>query len=428
MNDLAAFDREALRRFDRPGPRYAAYPSPAQFGPHFDAEMLRTYIRQSNTEPIPRRLALDLQVPRLDRSRVYVERLIREVELVGPMFDRDREVVQLHLGGAASRLTADELRELLASVRSHFWTQQELNLSIDLSLHETREDMIAIYVELGIMHASIGATATHSNAQAIGHFLRVCRARGMRSLEWSVILGLPERSPGEFERFLDAVIAAPPDRVSLQEYPSVSYLSCPRDIRSMTQATRRLQFETGVRRLTEAGYVHLGMDAFVRPDDVLARARAAGTLQRNLLGYTAHTDCDVVGLGVGAISHVGDCFSQNQRDLRSWEQAIDAGRLPVARGRHLDFDDTLRADVIGQIVCLGSIDIATLERRYLIDFRRYFADACARLAALENDGLVAIMPERIATTSRGRWLLRIIAACFDRYLNEPIESALRRKA
>jgi oxygen-independent coproporphyrinogen-3 oxidase len=191
---------------------------------------------------------------------------------------------------------------------------------------------------------------------------------------------------------------------------------------------RQAQLETAVVHLNDAGYEHLGMDLFILPGDALARARADGTLQRNLLGYTVHSDCDIVGLGVGAISHIGDCFSQNARELRSWEQAIDAGRLPVARGRHLDFDDTLRADVIGQIVCLGRIDVAALERRYLVDFRRYFADACARLTALANDGLVTVLPDRIDATSRGQWLLRIIAGCFDRYLNEPLEPAQRRKA
>jgi oxygen-independent coproporphyrinogen-3 oxidase len=36
---------------------------------------------------------------------------------------------------------------------------------------------------------------------------------------------------------------------------------------------------------------------------------------------------------------------------------------------HLDFDDVLRADVIQQLMCPGSVHITAIERRYAIDFQ-----------------------------------------------------------
>jgi oxygen-independent coproporphyrinogen-3 oxidase len=181
--------------------------------------------------------------------------------------------------------------------------------------------------------------------------------------------------------------------------------------------------QLSIEKLSAAGYAYIGMDHFALPDDELARAQAAGTLQRNFMGYTTHADCDLVGLGVSAVSHIGDSYSQNPRDLPSWEIAIDQGRLPVWRGRHLDGDDVLRADVIQRLMCLGCIDIAAIERRHDVDFRTYFADALARLRPLSADGLVCVDERRITATSRGRLLLRIIAMCFDRYLNENDENA-----
>jgi len=168
------------------------------------------------------------------------------------------------------------------------------------------------------------------------------------------------------------------------------------------------------------------MDHFALPDDPLARAQADGTLQRNFMGYTTHADCDLVGLGVSAISHIGDSFSQNARDLPGWELALDAGRLPLWRGRHLDFDDVVRADVIQQLMCLGRIDIAAIERRHQIEFDAYFADELQRLTPLGTEGLVVVDDRSIAATCRGRLLLRIIAMCFDRYLNEALPGAAPR--
>jgi oxygen-independent coproporphyrinogen-3 oxidase len=123
---------------------------------------------------------------------------------------------------------------------------------------------------------------------------------------------------------------------------------------------------------------------------------------------------------VSAISHIGDSFTQNPRDLAPWERALDLGHLPIWRGRHLDADDLVRGDAIQQLMCQGSIDTAGLEERYNLDFRSYFQDALASLEQLAADGLVALRPGRIDVTSQGRLLLRIIAMCFDRYLNDTL--------
>ena len=161
------------------------------------------------------------------------------------------------------------------------------------------------------------------------------------------------------------------------------------------------------------------MDHFALPDDELATAQQRGGLHRNFMGYTTHADTDLVGLGVSAISHIGDSFSQNPRDLPSWQIALDEGRLPVFRGMRLTEDDQLRADLIQRLMCQGEIPIGALERRYLIDFRDYFASSLERLQPLVDDGLVRIEPDRIVSTSRGRLLLRNIAMCFDHYLDQP---------
>ncbi len=49
---------------------------------------------------------------------------------------------------------------------------------------------------------------------------------------------------------------------------------------------------------------------------------------------------------MSSIGHVGDSFSQNAADLVGYYAALDAGRLPVARGLALDADDLIRADAI----------------------------------------------------------------------------------
>jgi oxygen-independent coproporphyrinogen III oxidase len=226
-----------------------------------------------------------------------------------------------------------------------------------------------------------------------------------------------------------AEIAARPDRIAIYGYAHM-----PQIFKAQTQidtadlpppALKLALLQLAIERLTAAGYLHIGMDHFALPEDDLAVAQAAGSLQRNFMGYTTHAESDLIGLGVSAISHIGNSYSQNPRDLSAWEISIDRGQLPVWRGLTLSFDDQLRADVIQQLMCLGHIDTAAIGERHDIDFEEYFADALQRLQPLMADGLAVREGARILATPRGRTLLRVIAMCFDRYLHATATTADR---
>jgi oxygen-independent coproporphyrinogen-3 oxidase len=220
-----------------------------------------------------------------------------------------------------------------------------------------------------------------------------------------------------------------PDRVAVYGYAHMPHLFKPQkqlDASLLPSGETRLALlQLAIEKLTAAGYVYIGMDHFALPDDELALAQARGGLHRNFMGYTTHADSDLVGLGVSAISHIGDSFSQNPRDLPSWQIALDEGRLPVFRGMRLDEDDVLRADLIQQLMCQGEIDIAALEDRHGVHFLEYFEDDLRRLLPLAVDGLVEVSETHVRATPRGRLLLRCIAGCFDAYLHRPAAEPAR---
>ena len=100
------------------------------------------------------------------------------------------------------------------------------------------------------------------------------------------------------------------------------------------------------------------------PGDDLSLAQERGGLHRNFMGYTTHADSDLVGMGVSAISHIGDTFSQNPRDLPSWEIAIDSGKLPTWRGMLLDAAASRLLDHFGELAQPRGAELArfALER------------------------------------------------------------------
>ena len=455
-----AFDADLLRRYNRPGPRYTSYPTAPQFHAGFGERELREVATASNGDPIPRRLSLYVHVPfcaspcfycgcnriitrDTARGETYLARLYREIALTAPLFDRDREVIQLHFGGGTPNfLSPAQLREVVDTLRSHFRfaDSADRDLSIELDPRFVSPADIAALAAAGFNRASFGVQDFDADVQAAVNRIQsveetravvdACRANGFRSVNIDLIYGLPKQTRAGFTRTLDIVSTMRPDRVAVYGYAHLPELFKPQKqivTADLPDAETRLALlQLAIERLTAAGYAYIGMDHFALPDDELAMAQARGGLHRNFMGYTTHADSDLVGLGVSAISHIGDSFSQNPRDLPSWQAALDDGRLPVFRGMRLDADDQLRADLIQQLMCQGEIPVAALERRYGIEFEDYFADALAKLQPLVADGLVRMDSGRITVTSRGRMLLRNIAMCFDRYLDQPVTDARPR--
>jgi len=449
----AAFDPVLLRRYDRPGPRYTSYPTAPQFDRGFGEGQLREAAQASNGDPIPRRLSLYVHVPfcmspcfycgcnrvitrDLTRSDTYLARLYREIGMIAELFDRDREVIQLHFGGGTPNfLSPAQLQDVVDCLRRHFLfsSAPDRDLSIELDPRFIEPAGIAELAATGFNRASFGVQDFDPAVQAAVNRIQsveetravvdACRASGFRSVNVDLIYGLPRQTREGFARTLDTVVDMRPDRLAVYSYAHMPELFRPQrqiDAADLPDPDTKLALlQLAIEKLTRAGYVYIGMDHFALPDDELARAQERGSLHRNFMGYTTHADSDLVGLGVSAISHVGDSFSQNPRDLPSWQIAIDEGRLPVFRGMRLQEDDLLRADLIQQLMCQGEIPVAALERRYAIDFEDYFAGELEKLGPLVDDGLVRREPGRIVATTRGRLLLRNIAMCFDRYLDQP---------
>lgn len=448
-----AFNADLLRRYDRPGPRYTSYPTAPQFDAGFGDAQLRESIADSNGDPIPRRLSLYVHVPfclspcfycgcnrtiTRDRSRAepYLAHLQREIAMIGPLFDRDRSVAQLHFGGGTPNfLEPAQLRRTVETLRRcfSFSDAHDRDISIELDPRTVSPADIGELARAGFNRASLGVQDFDPEVQqAVNRVQGVeqtravidaCREHGLRSVNVDLIYGLPKQTLAGFGRTLDTVIAMRPNRLAVYSYahlPETFKAQRQLNPEDLPSADAKLALlRAAIERLTDAGYVYIGMDHFALPDDELALAQQRGSLHRNFMGYTTHADSDLIGLGVSAIAHIGDSFSQNPRDLAGWQSALDEGRLPVFRGMRLSEDDRIRADLIQQLMCQAEIPIAALERRYGIDFERYFAEDLERLRPLQDDGLVFKARERILATARGRLLLRNIAMCFDRYLHRP---------
>ena len=445
------FDADLLRRYDRPGPRYTSYPTAPQFSGQFSEANLLDVIKRSNEDPIPRPLSIYVHIPfcaspcfycgcnRIitrdeKRGEKYLEDLRKEVVMVAPLFESDREVMQLHFGGGTPNFLSpaqlDEFMQFLLQ-NFHFSTSANRDISIEIDPRCVKPNDIAALATMGFNRASLGVQDFDPEVQAAVNriqsveetlaVIKACRDNGFKSVNVDLIYGLPKQTVTGFAQTLDTVIEARPDRIAVYSYAHMPQLFKPQrqldETLLPTAETKLSLLQLAIEKLSQAGYCYIGMDHFALPEDELAIAQERGDLHRNFMGYTTHADSDLIGLGVSSISHIGESFSQNPRDLPSWEAAVEAHHLPIWRGMNLSEDDVIRADLIQRWMCQGEIDIVKFEERHNIYFHEYFGEDLKKLQSLEEDGLVTVSPTHLKAPSRGRLLLRIIAACFDAYLN-----------
>ena len=449
MTSAVRFDPELVRRHDRLGPRYTSYPTAVQFHEGFGEREYRAAAQASNTDA-DRPLSLYVHIPfcsspcfycgcnkvvtrSVERADVYLERLDREVALQASLFARSRPIEQLHFGGGTPTfLTHSQLESVVASLDRHFGLNNDSlrEYSIEIDPRTVGFETLALLRALGFNRMSVGVQDCDPDVQrAVNRFqppeeiLRViqqARQLGFGSVSVDLIYGLPLQTLGSFERTLDTVLTARPDRLAVYGYAHMPQLFKPQKrikVEQLPTSDTRLELlGLTIGKLTDAGYVYVGMDHFALPDDELVRALGEGHLHRNFQGYSTRAHCDLVGLGVSSIGKIGNSYAQNAKTLPEYYAAIESGRLAVQRGLWLNDDDILRRDVIQNLMCHGIIDFDAVSSRHSIDFKKYFASELGRLTQFVRDGLATIDERRIEATPAGRLLIRNIAMTFDAYL------------
>ncbi|MBB5400847.1 oxygen-independent coproporphyrinogen III oxidase [Paraburkholderia youngii] len=444
------FRPDLLARYSANGPRYTSYPTAPQFRESFHTADYRRAAADPGAASTD--LSLYFHIPFCDtvcfycgcnkvvtknraHARPYLERLKREIGLQAACFDTQRPVSQLHWGGGTPTfLSHDEMTELMAATREHFnlLPDDQAEYSIEVDPREASPGTIALLRHLGFNRLSLGVQDFDPRVQqAINRIqpfemtasvMQAARAHGFLSIGVDLIYGLPHQTVASFSRTLDTMLELAPDRLSVFAYahmPQLFKMQRQMNAATLPSSEERLALlQRVVERLTQAGYVYIGMDHFALPTDELALAQAQRTLHRNFQGYSTRAECDLIGFGASSIGKVGDVYAQNARELPAYADAIDAGRLAIARGIRLSADDRLRRDVITQLMCNLELRFDEFEAAYGIHFADTFAPELARLRSFEDDGLISLGTRKLEVRMAGRMLVRNLAMVFDRYLGE----------
>ena len=436
------WDLALIQKYNQSGPRYTSYPTALEFNENYTNDDFIAATQRCPARP----LSLYVHIPfchklcyfcgcnkvitrHQHKADIYLDFLEKEIKERSKLFT-NRVATQVHWGGGTpTYLTEEQSARLMNMLRDHFNIAENAEVSIEMDPREIELSMLDHLRNIGFNRISMGVQDFNKDVQKavnreqdeafVNALLMRARELGFQSTNLDLIYGLPLQTVESFMFTLQKVIELNPDRLSIFNYAHLPSRFAGqakiKDWQLPKPETKLDILQKTIQTLGNAGYKFIGMDHFAKPDDELAIAQQKGILHRNFQGYTTQEECDLLGLGVSAISLLGDTYAQNQKDLKTYYANVDETGIALHKGLAMTEEDCLRRDVIKQLICNFKLAYAPLEKQYHIDFKQHFAEDLALLAPLAADGLLEIGDEQMVVSAKGRLLIRNICLCFDTY-------------
>jgi oxygen-independent coproporphyrinogen-3 oxidase len=344
-------------------------------------------------------------------------------------------VTQIHWGGGTPTFFSNQqMEDLMLITRAQFnvANDDEGEFSIEIDPREVSTNTIALLRKIGFNRISIGVQDIDKNVQvAVNRIqspeqttaaIQAARDNNFHSISVDLIYGLPKQTAATFAKTLDYIIEQSPDRISVFNYAHLpERFKVQRQINEadLPSAEQKLIIlQSTINTLLDAGYVYIGMDHFAKPTDALTKAQQDKRLYRNFQGYSTQAECDLIGMGMTSIGHIGDSYVQNQRLLLEYTNDIGNNRLAISKGVTLNLDDKIRKQVISELICHFQLDIKAIEKQFGITFADYFEQELQLLDPMIDDGLLFIQKSTMFITPPGRLLIRNICMVFDYYIQK----------
>ena len=442
------FDMEKYKKYNVPGPRYTSYPTALQFDPSFTYKDYYNEINKSRKDSA-QDLSLYFHLPFCDtlcyfcgcnmiitrnRDRIikYLDYLKREIDLIKEYAVDSKKVIQLHWGGGTpTHLSPEEIDELASYIQKTFPFRDNAEISCEIDPRELTKEHLAALRKNGFNRISLGVQDFDSKVQEAVNRIQPdnvtnqtvdwIRELGFLSMNIDLMYGLPFQTFDSFNNTLDKIIKISPERIAVFNYAHVPWMKKHMELINaddLPSAETKLNIlQLTIEKLTEAGYIFIGMDHFAKPDDELSIALKEKKMYRNFQGYSTYPDTDLFAMGITGISQVQDVFAQNYKTENEYFKALDENLLPTARGYHLSFDDKLRRFVIMRLMCDFELDFPSVESKFYINFKDYFSKELNSFDEMETDNLVALSENKIEITEMGRLLIRNIAMKFDAFID-----------
>jgi putative oxygen-independent coproporphyrinogen III oxidase len=344
-------------------------------------------------------------VGREDEHEAYADALLAELELERACLAPELETIFLG-GGTPTFLAPNALRRTLASL------PPAADVTVEANPETITPALARLLVDAGVTRISLGAQSFQPHLLAVlerratpdvvRRAVYHLRDANLDNISLDLIYGIPGQSPADLERDLEAALELAPEHLSLYELeakPGTRFTHAhgeelERQAQAMEDYLERL-----VAVLTAAGYRWYETANFC-----LEPERAGGRDLRSRHNLAYWLGRDYLGLGIGAVSTVGDLRWRNGPRLRGYLTALAAGEAPPRELEPLPAAVRSRERAMLALRLDQPLPLAR------------FADALDPLALARMEALALVQRSgegeggQVALTQRGRFVGDAVAA------------------
>lgn len=370
------------------------------------------------------------------RARRHLDHILKEMERTQQFLESegiDPNFKFIHCGGGSpTYLENEDFARLAAQLRRmvNFGDMEEFAVEIDP--RHVDQERLRFYHSQGVTRISFGVQDFDPEVQqAVNRIqppellerLLVPELRErFSSVSFDILSGLPKQTLASFRSTMETVVRLSPDRVVL-----LSYNHSPTTVRNQraieigdlpSKVAKEEMFAEGMRILLENGYQRVGIEHFARPGDKLCTLWESGDFNWNMSGYGWGNANKIVSFGPHSVSRItDDYYFQNIAPLPDYEAAVEAGRFPIARGYRLSEDEKIRREVTIGLRSRLQLDFRSIEKKFGIEFKSYFAKELSQLEEYVADGVIRKTECGIEATEEGMPFVAFICMIFDKFAN-----------
>ena len=446
-------NNEFLNKYNVSGPRYTSYPPANFFHTGFTASDYVKEIEASN-EQAPESISLYIHIPFcpqrchfcgcstvMAQKKSIVERYIdamkKEITNVSSHLDLNRKVTQIHWGGGTpNSISMNFIRDIMDFIKGIFTFAENAEIAMECSPSYLEFSHIDQLAEMGFNRLSLGIQDFREDVLKVVNrqgskypgkdLVDYLRSKGFRGINLDFIYGLPLQTVKSFSETLQQAIEIRPDRIVTFSYAHVPWVKqAQKQLEKIGLPSPEEKMEmliNSMAQMEEAGYISIGIDHFVLPDDDLAIAFKNKKLHRNFQGYcTLETTGQVYGFGASSINQLYGAYAQNYKDFPKYIELVEQTGYAIERGYKLSRNEQIIRAVVNSIMCNGLLIFGEIaaqfkmteeEIKYIIQFDP------SKFEDFILDDLMVLDKSRIRINDNGHLFSRNIAMALDPALNK----------
>ena len=292
-----------------------------------------------------------------------------EITNVSSHLNLQRKVTQIHWGGGTpNSIEMRFIRDIMDHIRNIFTISEKAEIAMECSPAYLEFSDIDELSEMGFNRMSLGIQDFRADVlkvvnrmgpkYPVNEVVDYLRTKGFRGINLDFIYGLPLQTPESFTETLKQAIAIRPDRIVTFSYAHVPWVKkAQKQLEKIGLPGPEEKMEmlvNSIAQLEAAGYISIGIDHFVLPDDDLAVAFQGKKLHRNFQGYcTLETTGQVYGFGASSIGQFWGAYAQNIKEFPKYIEAIEESGYAIERGYKLSKEEQIIRTIVNSIMCNG---------------------------------------------------------------------------